>query len=180
VARADIRVALDYALDRAQQRLLVLGEQLRAGEITLTRWRDLTMARLKEIHLYSASAARGGWDRMSPADYGRVGARLRDQYRFLNRFADQIASGVQPLDGRFVNRVKLYAQSGRPTYHRMDFEVQRDLGMGERLNVLHPAEHCGDCLAMTALGWVALDDTRYIPIGDRECVSNDHCTEEFR
>lgn len=180
VSRLDVRHSLDGALDTAQRRMIATAEDFRAGRITLEAWRAQMAVDLKEIHLYSAAIAKGGWDQMTPADFGRVGRILRDQYEYLNNFTMEIVAEIQALDGRFLSRVKLYAQSGRVTYHATDRSVQGDAGMTEMRNVLHPAEHCGDCLDMTALDWIPLDDPDYLPIGGRQCLSNDRCTEEFR
>lgn len=180
VPRADIQGALNYALGNAERRILALGERFRAGELSLQAWRDQTMQLVKETHLYSAAAARGGWDRMTPADYGRVGARLRFQYDRLNRFADQIADETQRLDGRFVNRVRMYAKAARRAYVDADHAVQRELGMTERRNLLNPGDSCETCVAMRDLGWVSLEDDRYVEIGDRECLTNCNCEEEYR
>lgn len=181
VSRAAVRDALDYALDNAERRILFTAEEFRAGEITLAEWRAITAQSLKEIHLYSAAAAKGGWGQMTQADFGRVGQILRGQYQYLENLTTEIVAKVQKLDGRFLVRMKLYAQSGRVTYHAVDEVVQLDAGMTERLNILDAqAEHCGECVDMTALGWVAIDDPDYIAIGNRTCLSFDRCSEAFR
>ena len=53
---------------------------------------------------------------MSQADYGRAGQRIREQYDYINRFAQQVASGEQKLDGTLTRRAQMYAEAGRNTY----------------------------------------------------------------
>jgi hypothetical protein len=180
VSRVEVRSALDIAIDNAQVRMLARAEDFRAGRISLELWRADTAVSLKQIHLYSAAVARGGWGQMTPADFGRVGQILKKQYLYLDNFTMEIVSGVQAVDGRFLSRVKLYAQSGRATYHAIDQFVQDAAGMTQKRNLLHASESCDECLAMHALGWVDLDDDRYIPIGERTCITNCKCDEEFR
>lgn len=185
VSRTDVRRALDSALDAQQRRLLAIAEDVRAGKLTLRVFRDEMQAGLKELHLYSAAAARGGWAQMSPADFGRVGRELRDQYGYLDRFVRDIRAGRQRLDGSFIVRVKMYAQSGRGTYHVTEGIVMRALGMTEERNILNrAAEHCisnderEGCEEVSAQGWQPLGTLT--PIGDRVCLTNCRCEMAYR
>jgi hypothetical protein len=182
VSRQEIRNALDRALNTAQGRVISLAEQLRTGTVSLAVWQTAMAEELKTLHLYSAAAAKGGWAQMTDTDYGRVGRILRDQYQYLRGFASDIAGEKyrDGLDGRFLNRVKLYARSGRMTYHAIQRNEMFDAGRTEVRSVLHPAEHCDQCVEQARMGWVAIDDPRYIPVMNRTCLSNDLCTEDFR
>ncbi len=180
VSRQEIRHALDRAITQAQTRLIGLADQLRGGMLTVKQWQNMMADELKLLHLYSAAAAKGGWAQMTATDYGRVGRILRDQYQYLNGFAATVADANYVLDGRFLARVKLYARSGRATYHAIQLNVMEDGGMTQRRSVLHPAEHCDQCVEQARLGWVDLHDERYIPLMSRTCLSNDLCTEDFR
>jgi hypothetical protein len=133
--------------------MLALAEQLRTNQISLDAWLLEMRTLVKDVHLYSAAAAKGGWAQMAQADYGRVGQIVRKQYDYLDVFANDIANGL-PLDGRFLRRVALYGEAGRATYHDVEALEMDVRGMDEERNVLHPADHCGDCVEMTRLGWV--------------------------
>ena len=74
------------------------------------------MPEIKMSHLANAAAAKGGWDQMSQADYGRAGQAIRAQYDYLNKFAQQVADGTQKLDGTLTRRAQMYAEAGRDTY----------------------------------------------------------------
>jgi predicted ABC-type ATPase len=179
VSQQEIRRALDEALDRLQKRVAANAEALRSGKITLKAWRDQMQADLKDTHLYSAAAAKGGWAQLTARDYGMVGQQLREQYKYLDRLARQIRSGVQALDGSFMVRSKLYAQSGRATYHLIEADLMDRLGMNEERNRLNPAaEHCDGCIAESARGWVKRG--ALTPIGSRTCLSNDRCEINYR
>ena len=177
VPRADVRTAIDLALKNQQKRMHALANQLRGNRITITQWQIQMRAALKELHLYSAAAARGGFDQMGDAEYGMVGQRLREQYRHLDNFAREIENGLQ-LDGRFTNRTNLYAQSGRATFHEHDSQVQQDAGYTEEHSVLHPADHCASCVTESDRGYVPIGTL--IPIGSRTCRGNCRCTMVYR
>lgn len=114
---------------------------------------------------------------MSPADYGRLGPRLKEQYKYLGKFAKEIEKGL-PLDGRFMQRMKLYSQSGRVSFDAIQRAEMIKRGMREERNILHKADHCRDCLEETAKGWVPIGTLTLI--GHRQCRSNDRCSKEFR
>jgi len=171
------RNILDTALASSSREMKSLGEQLRTRQITLPQWEREMRTQIKAAHLANGAMARGGFKRLGPREYGRIGAQVKEQYRYLAKFAREIEAGL-PLDGRFLNRTGMYAQAGRGTFHKLEQAEMADLGMTEERNVLHPADHCAGCLGETALGWVPIGDL--VPIGSRDCRANDRCTIEYR
>lgn len=178
VPRTQVRAWLDVALDRASDRIAALARQLRARQIDLVSWQVRMAREVKNVQLYSAAMAKGGWAQLSPADLGRVGQAVQVQLRFLNRFAQQIKTGEQAKDGRLEMRARLYAQAGRALFHRverLDMEVR---GMTEEASVRHASDSCGDCVEAEALGWVPIGTL--VPVGSRECKGNCRCEIEYR
>lgn len=173
IASSTVRGYLDRVLDGHSRAIVDLTEQLRNRELTLGQWERAVRMELKHIHLYSATLAKGGSMQLSQADFGRIGRELRDQYGFLREFADQIASGKQPVDGRLTSRARLYAQSGRATFHLTERAEMERRGWDLEENVLAASEHCGGCLEETAKGRVPIGTL--IPIGQRTCRTNDRC-----
>lgn len=180
VSRQRVRLALDGALDAAEREVLQLADQLRNRQISLRAWELAMREQVKNISLYSATAAKGGWAQMSQADYGRVGQHVREQYEYLRRFGRQIASGEQPLDGRFANRMRMYAREGRALFHRTEEAEARIRGMVEKRNIRYPGDSCDGCLAAERAGWIAIDSDEVPEIGSRTCRSNCRCRWEFR
>lgn len=172
VARPKIRAAIDDVLRKNALRVRDLSNQLRAGSISLDTWWFEMRAAVKDANLFSAAAARGGWAQMTPTDFGRVGAAVRRQYAYLDRFVGEIDAGMT-LDGRFLNRAMSYMNSGRTLYEDITADVDEDRGMTEEKNVLSSAEHCGGCLDETARGVVPIGEL--VPIGNRTCRGNCRC-----
>lgn len=177
ISAANVRGWLDGALEREGRQMQRLAEQLRAREIDLISW-ELAMRRsVKNVQIYSATLAKGGRAQLTSADLGRIGAATREQYEFLSRLAQAVEDGL-PLDGRFMNRIRLYAQSGRGVYHRTERREMERRGFDEERSVLHPADHCDLCVSEASSGWRPIG--QMIPIGQRTCKSNDRCTVEYR
>lgn len=177
VKQSAIRGALDKALASTALRARELSLLLQAGGVSLIEWERLMRALVKDTQLYSAALARGGWAQMRASDYGRVGAAVKKQYTYLNRFASELGTGA-PLNGSFVMRASMYMSAGRHTYYQLHDRMQEELGMTEERNVLHPADHCNGCLEADALGWVPIGELPQI--GNRDCLVNCKCDKEYR
>lgn len=177
MSRQEVRRALDTALMREQRKISRLAIELRTNRITINQWQLAMRTATKNVHLYSAAAARGGFAQMRKSDFGRVGAALRKQYTYIDRLAGEIGGGL-PLDGRFLSRVQLYAQSGRSSYVDHDMRLHRDLGYGEERSHLGVADHCDECVAADAMGWQPIGSIT--PIGSRQCLSRCKCSMSYR
>jgi hypothetical protein len=193
VGQQAIQRALDTALDQNVRRARLLAEQERAGEISVGRFEVEMRDVIKTTQLYSAAAAKGGWAQLTPADLGRVGGFTAQQYAFLDQFVNDLRTGL-PRDGRMIDRATQYAEAGRRVYHEVQRDVRRDAGDQFERNVLHPAEHCGECPGLTgrALGGTGellpadAQDEGWVPIGSipavgqRQCRQRDRCSTEYR
>ena len=112
VAGSQVRRELDRYLDAADP-AKALAEALRGRAVSVADW-EIAMRRVvKNTHLNAIALERGGYANMTPADYGRVGQIVREQYGYLKGFAADIASGKQKLDGTLARRASLYSQSAR-------------------------------------------------------------------
>lgn len=185
VSRREIREAIDASIRNSQRTLRTLAESLRSGQITLAEFQTSMIREVKSAALSHAAAAKGGWAQMTQADYGRVGRFLRQgignqqgQYEYLARFIEDIESGRQPLNGAFLRRAEMYAQGGRTLYHEVERREMGKLGFDQERSVLSGAEHCPGCISEAQRRWVAIGEI--VPIGQRDCKSNDRCRIIYR
>lgn len=177
VSRATVRQVLDRRLDAESRRVQDLARQLQRGEITGREWQAQMRNAVKDVQLASTALAKGGWAQMTAADYGRAGQRVREQYAYLQRFAQAIEAGL-PLDGRFMRRAQMYAQAGRRIFHLTERGEMRAQGFDQERNVRYAGDSCAGCIAAEAAGWVEIGSL--VPIGERECLSNCRCRLAFR
>lgn len=178
VTRQEERRVLDEWLLALALLLLGASRDLRDGSIALAEW-QLTMERgIKSAHIVATALAVGGWDRLTPPILSTIAGQVREQYAFLAKFAQQIATGEQRLDGRFLQRVKLYAEAGRGTYENFKLAAAQIAGKQYVRSVRHARDSCKGCLEQEALGWIPVGDSRFIPIGRRNCIWFCKCTLE--
>lgn len=181
VSRDQVRAALDIALDRSKNEVARLSRELVNGRIGLADWQLNLSRELKNMHLASASLAKGGWAQMTQADFGRVGQRVRGEYVALARFGEQIKSGEQPFDGRFFDRLRQYTNAPRATYHAFEERGMSGAGRTEYKNILAAGEHCkgpNSCLEQTDRDWQPIGTL--VPIGQRRCLNGCKCRFVYR
>jgi hypothetical protein len=178
VSELSVRGDLDKYIDAKNKGLDALTNQLRNREISLADWQLQMRAEIKSAHLNAAMVARGGRDQMTPADWGRTGRELRNQYEYLDKWAADIASGKVKLDGRANVRAQLYGDASRSTYEQNRRAVASVNGYTQERRILHAAESCVDCLEYAGLGWQPIGT---LPrIGESQCRSNCRCTFEYQ
>lgn len=177
VSLKQVREAIDKALERAELEGRQLALRYRDGTISLIAW-ELGMRQLaKDVTLYSAAAAKGGWAQLSPNDLNNIGSHLKDQFEFLREFGKQLSTGKQALDGRFLQRADMYIRDGRALYHMIELEEHAVRGFKQYRNVLHSNDRCDGCIRETGRGFVPLGEL--VPIGSRDCRGNDKCSYQY-
>jgi hypothetical protein len=177
VGRAEVRGAmLDY-IDSSAKEARVLTQSLRDGQTTIADWQRGIAQMRTNSYLAGAAAARGGWNQLTQADFGRVGQLVREDNVFLANRAKAIESGEQRLDGTLLRTAQLYPRGGYEV-----FQLFNRLEMGKRgfelvENIRGSGDSCEGCLAAEALGLVPLDA---MPLpGERTCRANCRCALKF-
>jgi hypothetical protein len=168
-----VREAVDRVTDEASARLAALSDRLAAQEIALSTWQSSAMVIVKDAHLAAGIAAHGGISQMDQQTYGAIGRQIRDEYQYLQHFAEAIANGSQPMTG-VVARAQQYGQAARSTFEGIRARDDLLRGMDEERNILHASESCQQCRDLAALGWVPIGSLP--PVGGRICRSNDRCS----
>lgn len=158
--------------------MAALTGRLRAGTLTVPEWQAQMAGEVKTLHVAMATAAKGGKAQMSPADYGRVGAEVKRQYQYLARFAEDVASGKQPLDGRAENRARLYGAQGSQFYGESVRQLWADKGETRERWVRRATESCPGCVEQSARGWVG---EGVLPrLGSQACKARCKCSIQSR
>lgn len=177
VAQKNVVRATERVIKKSQANMLALSAQLKEGTLSTNDWRIAMQREMSALHLAQAMVAKGGFAQMTQADYGRVGGKLRFQNERLNLFASQVQYGSQKLDGRFDQRVRMYAQAGRGTFAETEREEKKQRGYTRERRILGAADHCPDCIEYAQRGWQPIGT---LPkIGESVCKTNCHCEFEY-
>jgi hypothetical protein len=136
---------------------------------------------MREVHVASYALAKGGAEAMIPADFGRLGASIRDELRYLRNFGDSLEAKLmqgQPIDGRALVRSELYAEAGRSTFERQLEATKGEAGYTHEYNELGTDDNCEDCLMYEAMGVVPIG-TIPPPGVDRRCGRKCRCRKVY-
>jgi hypothetical protein len=174
VTASEVRQAVDTVIDVQTAKVRDLSQRLIDGQINLAEWQTQTVGLLKPLYVAVGMVAGGGVNNMSQADYGFLGSLIKKQYTYLAKFAQDIASGKQKLDGSLLARAALYAQAARSIFETVLDHIAREAGAMQERSILGISDHCRECVQEAAKGWQPIGTL--IPIGERLCRANCRCS----
>ncbi len=146
------------------------------GEISLADYERLFKQELKDLYIASVWTATGSPEATTQRHYGLAGRRLRDQYGFVSDFFQEVEAGEMTIN-QIKARGALYARSSRqiteqiggqqdglpllPAYpadgsticktnDKCTLRTENVQNGFDVFWVLHPAEHCRDCVRRSA------------------------------
>lgn len=178
VPEARIRSGVDALVDAASTKAVALAQGVREGRISTEAYQRGMFEIIKDVHIAAGLAAYGGKGAMTPAKWGYLGARLKEQYAYARRMTGEMVDGKQPLNGRLDVRAAMYAEAGRVTYELVRLRQEQARGRTECRNLLHALESCRECIEITGRGWILIEAMP--PIGSRTCLVRCKCTLEYR
>lgn len=156
---------------QVMERLMALAGQ--SGE---AKWLDAVGVDVRRLHISEYAMGKGGFEFLTPEDRQILAARIQSELEYLRQFAQDLPTLT---DAQIEARLQLYVNHGSASYWDGKTALSAEIGLTEERRELNPAEHCFDCVAMSAEGWQPLGS---LPsIGDAsQCGANCNCTKEYR
>ncbi len=90
---------------------------MKDGTISVQDWLLNMRELIKDTYRAEYELAIGGRENMTPADFGRLGGILQEQYRYLQGFADDLAQGKLTI-GQAQYRAGMYIDSATQAFER--------------------------------------------------------------
>jgi len=140
---------VDQSLAASGNRSTRLAELVGNNEIAPIDWRNRFRQELKEEYIRQSIFGRGGRDRMTQSDWGRVGRQLKDQYALLDNIAARIAEGefseaqIAVIQRDFIN-------SARQSYEQSK-AVSQDVPYGQLPAM--PGDGTTECVSGCKCSW---------------------------
>lgn len=172
-----VRKELDTYLSAGDDTVQALADALRNREISLADFELAARRLIKNTHLNAIALERGGYANMTPADYGRAGQIIRQQYAYMKNFALDIASGKQRIDGTLSRRLRLYAQAGRNSFYRSHAGHLPGKVTHQR-SIRTKRDSCWQCIELDRKVF-AINDSSFPLPGRRVCNHNCGCHLEY-
>ena len=182
VSRPHILRLLDNQLNDLQRQAIAVLADVQIGQISPATGLAALNLSLKREVLTNAALAAGGWDRLTPTDFGRCGGILRAQYRRATDCINGLVDGtVSPAQA--ANRVNMYFGRGREMFYEMERERLGPAPKGKywaERRLLEPtAENCPDCIYYAAQGWRPAGELP-VPGAASQCNGNCRCQLQRR
>jgi hypothetical protein len=180
VSRARVRGLIDDLTERVQRDAKNLAVKFESGSINLAEFEIGMRELLKSGHIIASSIGRGGLERMTLSDWGRVGSKIKWQYQYLARFARKIEQG-RISKVLTANRAQLYASSLHISfYNSVSKEGQKgpEDDRPKVRRILNAQESCPDCEHYAGLGWIDADEMP--ELGELQCGDYCKCDLEFQ
>lgn len=169
VSHLETRAAIDRLTEFIKKQSAKYAKAFNDGKMSPDEFNAAMRELLKSGHIVSASVGRGGKDRMTAGDWGRVGRKIKWQYGFLDKFTRKLKTG-KPINVRsraaaYVDAIYIsyadsfkVAQTENPTTGGSGFLVKL---------VQNSTEGCAECEADAALGFIPVEEMG--EIGTRIC-----------
>jgi len=172
LSQSAVEALVDGRINKLGTLLRRLTNMLNDGSISLVQWQESVREALKLAHVQAAIIGNGGRDAMQASDWGRIGYRLRAEYRYLESFARDLLAGSISAPMALA-RIGMYAQAVRGSYWEGATIRQEKQGYSLMRRILDPqAKHCDDCLRYAAQGLVSIGS---LPMPGQRCACMSNC-----
>lgn len=173
------RFANNICMSQRQIAQLLISEQISAQE-----WYNGTVRTMKYSFRAVADIARGRTSQMSIAEEREFNRIAEEEISRFNLYAEQVAGGRVPLDGRILNAVCSLGKRLNRIFENWRLFQARQQGFVQARRRLTVAEHCRDtehrhgCVELARRGWRPIWDIT--PIGGATCWDGCLCEMEYR
>jgi hypothetical protein len=186
VSAETIRALLVDIHDASASRFAALARDAVEGHIGAAHFQRAMMVELRHLYNATSALAVGGYSRMTFAEYGRNGQILRQEYRYLAGFAQDIADGKLSV-AQAEARARLYAGKAYSRYWDEISRVYQRSGAGEERwvtaadeLVCHDGKDRMGCAELGQRGWVPIGTLPNPGDGSTTCLGACRCHKEFR
>ena len=173
LASETVRQWARQAIEASGSVISTASEGLSSGVLSVGDWQALVREELKATYIQEYVLGRGGLEQMTQQDWGSIGGMLAEQYRYLDDFAAEIASG-NLTQAQVEARLAMYFDSSSEAFERANarahgvpelpqypgdgstrcltncrchWEIEETDGGWEARWILDPAaENCDDCI----------------------------------
>ncbi len=171
------RLVEDYIIQQRKD-LYTITDILLADKINPNTWQYSVAKVLKEMHINSYSLGKGGIGRLTEADRAVISARLKSEFKFLQRFTQDIIDG-KLSDAQIKNRLALYIDGAYSAWQTG--KEQNAVEQGFKFEIWDVAGDdgtCSDCKGKARLGWQPVGVLGVPGVGV-QCLSRCRCNKRF-
>lgn len=181
VSAEQLQNAVTVLADRTGDRFARLAGDVVGGRLYAGDFQRAMHEELKGLYNQLSALARGGWKQMDFAAWGRNGRILRDEYKYLAGFAQDLADG-KLTQAQAEARARLYAGKAYSRFWAEDRLLRMGSGRYSEEKWIDTGDkrECDDCERLAALGRVPVGTLPTVPgAGDTDCLGACRCRIEY-
>lgn len=177
---AAVRRAFDLRIEASRESMRGHARDLAAGRIDAKAFEQRMRDDIRRIHVEGRVLGVGGREMATARDYGRTGAEIKKEYRYLSGFVQDIEDGRHTPAGIEARASKYAGANAIQEFEAGRLGVMVDAGYTEkRFAGPNDAVTCSTCAARLARGWVPIEEPGFT-VGDSECQSSCRHQLEYR
>jgi hypothetical protein len=176
LTEAALNEVRDAYLEEVTELIDDYATMLDEGRWTTATFESEMRRRLKNAYVAEYTLGKGGVERMTQSDYGRIGNMLKTQYKYLRSYLDDVAAGRE-TKGTAANRARNFLGSARSAF-------SRGRGRGRDIDLpYHPGDGGTECHGNCRCYWdIQEDDTEvrayWIKTANESCAGCDSRSAE--
>lgn len=172
-----IRNLMERRIDNAKNDMEKIIDLYNDGTMNTEEMNKAVAKKLKKIHIENMLLGKGGEKFVNESDYGRTGNVLKNEYRYLKRFFNDVENNTMTQKQQ-KKRINMFANRGRLSYWKSKEKINKEAGKKWMRRHLSVAEHCADCISYRNAGWQPVG-TLPQPTEACECTANCKCYVEY-
>jgi hypothetical protein len=179
ISNAEVLRLVDAESARQETRLKGHARLLVNGKIDIPEFQQRMAKDMKASSIRMAALGAGGVEGLGNRHYGKVGAELKKQYKFLAGFGTALSTGL--TEKQVLQRAGQYSRQSAIAFHAAQKITKESEGFNEgRRSLDSQAKHCSQCLDYSTNGqWVPVAEI--VPVGTScDCGGRCRCTISFR
>jgi len=160
VSRDVVLNFVNKSLEISSNAVDVLSSHVFSGTISSVDWYSAMQQEIKDEYIRQYLSFIGGRNMMTPSDWGKIGAMLREQYGYLKGFRSAIET-EELTEKQIAARARMYINSAREAREEARARSAAKAGFDEVYWITTAKESCEDCIKYTKMGWVMVADDPY-------------------
>lgn len=179
ISNAEIIRFVESEISRQETRMKGHARLLLSGKINIPELQRRMAQDMKLSSIRMAALGAGGTEGLTKRHYGKIGADLKKQYKFLAGFGDALAEGM--TDKQVLRRAEMYGRQSAIAFHAAQKITKESEGFKVGKRSLDPqARHCPQCIEYSTDGkWVPIGSI--VPRGTNcDCGGRCRCLVVFR
>lgn len=177
LSRRDVEDVLGTLIDGTKDHIAAISKR-RAEGLDPAEWSSAMSREIRNLHATAWALADGGFENITPKSRAALGARIGEQFDYLDGFQQALTDGdLAPDSPGALARALRYADAGWGTFQNAERAEALANGAAYARNILGESkESCAECLDLSDQGWIDIEDMP--EVGDRACNGGCNCSIE--